>query len=229
MERAPRSEPAGGEAPPGRTGSRSVIKSVAGERLDPLIHRLLPFFFGRRIDPDLLTVCGTLVSLVAAAVFVRGHLPLAGVLILVGGFFDLVDGVVARHHGISTRFGAFLDSTLDRLVDMALFTAIGVHFAAVGDPGSVLLAGAALTSSVLVSYAKARAEVVLPRFEVGLLERGERVGLLAAGAIFDLVIPALWIIAIGSTITFAQRLATARREMNRMDEADRQALQESTP
>jgi CDP-diacylglycerol--glycerol-3-phosphate 3-phosphatidyltransferase len=205
-----------------------VIKSVVGERLDPLIHRLFPFVLGRRLDPDALTVCGALVSVAAAAAIASGRLPLGGFLILVGGFFDLIDGVVARHRGISTRFGAFLDSTLDRLADMALFTGIGVYYAEAGDPDGVLLAGAALTASVLVSYAKARAELELPHFEVGLLERGERVGLLAAGALFGLLIPVLWIIAIGSTITVAQRFAIARREMNRMDEADRRAREAET-
>jgi CDP-diacylglycerol--glycerol-3-phosphate 3-phosphatidyltransferase len=205
-----------------------VIKSALGERLDPLIHRLFPFLLRRRLDPDLLTVCGTLVSLAAAAAIASGRLLLGGILILLGGFFDLVDGVVARHQGISTRFGAFLDSTLDRLADMALFTGIGVYYAAAGDPASVLLAGAALTASVLVSYAKARAELVLPSFEVGLLERGERVGLLAAGALFGVMIPVLWIVAIGGTITVAQRFAVARREMSRMDEADRKAREAPT-
>lgn len=206
-----------------------MIKSLVGERLDVLIHRLFPFLFVRRLSPNLLTVCGALVSLLAAAVFARGHFPAAGLLMLAGGFFDLVDGVVARHHGTSTRFGAFLDSTLDRLVDMALLTGISVHYATMGDPKSVLLAGVTMVSSVLVSYAKARAELYVESVDVGLLERGERVGLLAAGAIFGLVIPALWIIAIGSTITVVQRFALARREMNRMDAAEKEPLQEPTP
>ncbi len=203
-----------------------MIKSVVGQRLDLLIHRLFPFLFVRRLNPNMLTVCGAVVSLLAAAAFMRGHFPLAGVLILAGGFFDLVDGVVARHHGIATRVGAFLDSTLDRLVDMALLTGISVYYASMGDPGSVLLTGVAMVSSVLVSYAKARAELEIASFEVGLLERGERVGLLAIGAIFGLMIPVLWIIAIGSTITVFQRFAKARQEMDRMDEAERNTLQE---
>ena len=205
-----------------------MIKSAVGERLDPLIHRLFPFLIRRRIAPNLLTVCGACVALVAAAAFMWGHFPLGGVLLLAGGFFDLVDGVVARHHGISTRFGAFLDSTLDRLVDMAVLLGICVHYAALGAPDDVLLAGTAMVSSVLVSYAKARAELVIESFEVGLLERGERVGLLAAGAIFGVMIPVLWIIAIGSTITVAQRFARARREMDRMDQAEREGLREPT-
>ncbi len=205
-----------------------MIKSAVGERLDALIHRLFPFLFIRRLNPNLLTVCGALVSLVAAVAFMRAHFPLGGVLVLAGGFFDLVDGVVARHHGISTRFGAFLDSTLDRLVDMALLTGISVHYATVGDPGSVLLTGAAMASSVLVSYAKARAELFVKSFEVGLLERGERVGLLAAGAIFGFMIPVLWIITIGSTITVIQRFALARKEMDRMDAAEKDPIREPT-
>ena len=198
-----------------------MIKASVGERLDPLVHKLFPFLFGTRLDPNALTLCGALVSLVAAAALAAGHFALGGVLILCGGFFDLVDGVVARHHGMATRFGAFLDSTLDRLVDMALLLGICVHFAARGEPGGVLLAGAALIASVLVSYAKARAELVLPAFEVGLMERGERVGLLAAGAILGFLIPALWIILVGSSVTVTQRFAAAYREMARLDQADR--------
>jgi phosphatidylglycerophosphate synthase len=203
-----------------------VIKSTLGARVDEVVHHLFPFLFVRRLDPNTLTVCGTLVSLGAAGAFIAGRPVLAGLLILFGGFFDLVDGVVARHFGISTRFGAFLDSTLDRLVDMALLLGICVHYAARGDAGSVLLAGSAMVASVLVSYAKARAELEGPTIEVGLLERGERVGLLAVGALSGLLIPALWVIAVGSTITVVQRFSLARREMDRMDAAERDGLQE---
>lgn len=203
-----------------------MIKSALGQHVDGVVHRLFPFLFVRRLDPNTLTVCGTLISLGAAGSFVAGHFVLGGVLMLAGGFFDLVDGVVARHFGISTRFGAFLDSTLDRLVDMALLLGISVHYAALGDAHSVLLAGSAMVASALVSYAKARAELEVASCEVGFLERGERVGLLAAGALFDLMIPALWIVALGSTITVVQRFSLARREMERMDRAEQDGLRE---
>jgi phosphatidylinositol phosphate synthase len=205
-----------------------VIKASLGERLDPLVHRLFPYLFRRPIDPNALTICGALVSTLAAVAFASGRFALAGLLVLLGGAFDLVDGVVARHFGTTSRFGAFLDSTLDRWVDMVLLLGICVHFAARGEAGTVLLSGAALVISALVSYAKARAELVLPRFEVGLLERGERVGLLAAGAILGLLIPALWVITLGSGITVAQRIALAHREMESMDAADRTQLGEPT-
>jgi phosphatidylglycerophosphate synthase len=203
-----------------------VIKASSGERLDALIHRLFPFLFVRRLNPNLLTLCGALVSVGSAAAFAAGWIVTGGVLILVSGFFDLVDGVVARHHGISTRFGAFLDATLDRFTDMALLVGIAVHFAAIGRPDLVLLTGVALVAGVLVSYSKARAELVLSSFDVGLVERGERIGILAAGAILGFLIVALWILAIGSIITVIQRFAAAHREMERLDRSERGALEE---
>jgi CDP-diacylglycerol--glycerol-3-phosphate 3-phosphatidyltransferase len=204
-----------------------VIKSVAGKRLDAVIHRLFPFLFVWRLNPNALTLFGGLISLFAAIAFARGEFRLAGALMLLGGFFDLVDGVVARHQGTSSRFGAFLDATLDRFSDMALLAGISVHYAAAGAPGHVALAGATLVVTVLVSYSKARAELVVPDFSVGLFERGERVAVLAAGALFNLMLPALWLILAGSTITVAQRIALAYREMERLDRAEKAALEQT--
>jgi phosphatidylglycerophosphate synthase len=206
-----------------------VIKSVIGQRLDALIHRLFPFLFWRPLDPNTLTVLGTLVSLGAGWAFAESALMLGGILILAGGFFDLVDGVVARHQGVATRFGGFLDSSLDRLVDMVLLVGISVHYARAGEPGGVLLAGIAATTSVLVSYSKARAELDGPSIDVGVLERGERIGLLAAGSILGFLGPALWLIVIGSTITVAQRFAAARRALDALDASERGDHDEEKP
>jgi len=202
-----------------------VIKSIAGQRLDPLLHRLFPFLFVWRLNPNALTVIGVLVSLGAAVAFGDGRPRLAALLVLFGGFFDLVDGVIARHQGTSSRFGAFLDATLDRLSDMALLLGISVHAAALADPGGVALAGATLCAAVLVSYSKARAELVVPGFSAGFMERGERVAILAVGALFGLLTPALWLILVGSSITVAQRFAVAYREMERIDRAEKEALE----
>jgi CDP-diacylglycerol--glycerol-3-phosphate 3-phosphatidyltransferase len=203
-----------------------VIKEKFGDRLDGWIQTALPFLFRRPLNPNLLTVTGTLVSLLAATAFARGWIVSGGIGILAGGFFDLIDGVVARHNGTATRFGAFLDSTLDRLVDMALLVGIAVHFAQNGRPGAVLLAGSALVATVLVSYSKACAERYVPEIRVGVLERGERTGILAAGAIFGLLVPALWAVAIGSTITVIQRFERAYREMTQIDAEERAGLRE---
>ena len=203
-----------------------MVKSMFGDRVDGWLHAGFPFLFHKRVSPNLLTVVGTLISLLAAAALARGSFRSAGLLILAGGVFDLIDGVVARHHGITTRFGGFLDSTLDRLADMALLVGVAVHFARGGDAPHVLLAGAALITSVLVSYAQARAELVVPDFRVGFFERAERVVVLALGALFGLLVPALWIITLGSAITVAQRFSKAYQEMEQIDAAERAALRE---
>jgi CDP-diacylglycerol--glycerol-3-phosphate 3-phosphatidyltransferase len=198
-----------------------VIKSLLGDRLDAWIQAAFPFLFRRRVNPNVLTVMGTLVSFAAATAFALGEFAWGGVLMLAGGSFDLVDGVVARHHGVASRFGAFLDATLDRVTDMAVLLGIAMYYAIGGEPGRVLLAGYALSSGVLVSYTKARAELEVRDFRVGLLERGERVGLIAAGALFGFMVAALWIVSIGSTITVFQRFALAYREMERRDALER--------
>jgi phosphatidylglycerophosphate synthase len=164
-----------------------------------------------------LTVVGTLVSVGAGVAFATGRFGTGAVLILVGGVFDLVDGVIARHHKIATAFGAFLDSTLDRLADMAMLLGVMLYYAALGDAGTVLLGGIAMIASVLTSYAKARAEQFLPSFEGGFLERGERLTILGLGAVSGYTIVALWILAIAGSATVAYRFAVAHRELARLD------------
>jgi CDP-diacylglycerol--glycerol-3-phosphate 3-phosphatidyltransferase len=111
---------------------------------------------------------------------------------------------------------------------MALLVGVAMYYALAGEPGHVLLAGAALVTSVLVSYAQARAELVLPVFRVGFLERAERVLILAAGALLGFMVPALWIVAVGSAITVGQRFLRAYQEMEKLDASERAALQEQT-
>lgn len=190
-----------------------MIKEKLGGRIDGWIEAIFPFLLRTSIDPNLLTVTGTLVSMGSAVAFAWGAFPLGGLLLLAGGFFDLVDGVVARHQGRSTPFGAFLDSTLDRLVDMAVLLAIIAYYGAVQEVIAALLAGVTLVSSVLTSYAKARAELYVPHLGGGVFERGERVALLVIGALSGLMIPVLWVLAAGTTLTFGQRLAVAYRVM----------------
>jgi CDP-diacylglycerol--glycerol-3-phosphate 3-phosphatidyltransferase len=194
-----------------------VIKARFGEELDGRIQRLFPFLFRRSIDPNLLTVMGLLVSLAGAVAFARGAFRLAAALVLIGGFFDLVDGVVARHHGTVTTFGAFLDSTLDRVVDMALLLGIQMHYARSGSPGLAWLAGLALVACIMVSYTKARAESVLPGFKGGLMERAERIVVLVAGALFGLMPLALGVVAAGAGVTAVQRIVLARQGMDVLD------------
>lgn len=196
-----------------------MIKEKFGERLDRVVHALFPFLFWRPLNPNLLSVFGAVVSVGAAAAFLSGHLRTGGWLMIGAGFFDLVDGAVARHNGTTSTFGAFLDSTLDRLVDMAVLAGMIMYYASHGSHWVALVAGVALVSSVLVSYAKARAEVVMSRLDAGLFERGERMGILSLGAVTGYLPVALAVVAVGATVTALQRIAIAHREMAKIDAA----------
>ncbi len=196
-----------------------MIKEKFGGRIDAWVEAAVPFLLRRPIDPNLLSVLGVLVSLGGSFAFGLGSFVAGGILVLAGGFFDLVDGVVARRFGRATTFGAFLDSTLDRLVDMAILLGILMFFAGAGDRASAFLAGFAMMASVLVSYAKARAEQFVPSFGGGVLERGERIVILALGGLTGYMRLALWVVAVGAAITVAQRFALAYREMTRLDAA----------
>ena len=158
------------------------------------------------LSPNMLTVLGFLLNLGVAAVLATGHLLVGGFLVLFSGAFDLLDGAVARLTQRSTQFGAFLDSTLDRLSDAALLFGFLILYVREQSTLEVLLIFVALVGSMLVSYTRARAEGLGFECEVGLLGRGERVVLLALGLLFNRVLIVLWILAIFTNLTAAQRL-----------------------
>jgi len=171
------------------------------------------------ITPNALTITGTIgMSAGALALFPTGHL-FAGTLVCTGFVFtDMLDGTLARIKGTAGAFGAFLDSTLDRVADAAVFAGLAAWFVLGGH--SRLLAGVALyclVAGILVSYAKARAEGLGLRCDVGIAERTERllIALVAAGLSglgVPYVLPAgLWLLAAASTVTFGQRVLAARR------------------
>jgi phosphatidylglycerophosphate synthase len=190
-----------------------VIKEKLGHRLDDWVHTLFPFLFWRSISPDVLTIIGTLIAGSAGLAFANGAFALGGALLLAGGFFDLVDGVVARHFGTTTAFGGFLDSCLDRVVDIVVVLGLFAHAVGEGDRVDAGLCTVILVGSVLTSYAKARAELTIDHLPGGLLERGERIGLLAIGALSGLLGPVLWLLAVGTTVTAGQRFLYARRAL----------------
>jgi phosphatidylglycerophosphate synthase len=190
-----------------------VLKSRFGFQFDATIRRAAPFLFHPRIHPNALTLLGTAISLLAAVDFAAGELRRGALLAALGGVFDLTDGVVARAQGRVTRFGAFLDSSLDRLVDVALLFGLALHYAGAGERLWAWTAGVALAGSVLTSYTKARAELWLRDFEGGLLERAERIVLLIAGGLLGWMPLALAIVALGSVATAVQRIIMARRRL----------------
>jgi CDP-diacylglycerol--glycerol-3-phosphate 3-phosphatidyltransferase len=164
------------------------------------------------INPNVLTFFGMLVNFWAAVNFAIGLFAWGASLIFLAGFLDMLDGQVARRGKRVTAFGGFLDSTLDRYSDMALYMGLLVFYARHGRTSYVLLAAAATAGSVMVSYARARAECLIPTCKVGFMERPERVVLLVLGGAFDRMAPALWVIAVVSTITVIHRIVYTWQE-----------------
>jgi CDP-diacylglycerol--glycerol-3-phosphate 3-phosphatidyltransferase len=158
------------------------------------------------IDPNAITILGCALSIAGAVLIAFGLWPAGIALALVGGFCDGVDGLVARQSQRTTRFGAFLDSVLDRWSDSAFFVGLLVYFARADMLVEEMLSGLALSFSLLVSYTRARAEGVGAQCSRGLFTRLERFSVLMAGLILDQMTIALWVIATLSAFTAIQRI-----------------------
>jgi archaetidylinositol phosphate synthase len=194
-----------------------VIKERLGSDLDSVVYRLFPFVRSLPFHPDTLTLTGAAVSLFAGWAFAEDRPFLAGLLLMVAGFFDLVDGVVARQQGVSSSAGAFFDSSIDRLSDLLIFAGIAVGTTRAHDATGTVLVMWALAASVMTSYTRASAEKRLHTLKVGLIERGERFGVLIIGALTGFVMTAVVLIAIGATITSVQRVLAGRRLLQELD------------
>ena len=181
-----------------------------------------------RISPNTLTFIGLLINIVAAVLFgyARGEnanrmFVYAGLVIIGAGIFDMVDGRVARLTNQVSVFGAFFDSVIDRYSDVALFFGLLVYYARGNRFFYVGLVAFVMTASLMVSYTRARAEALIGSCKVGFMERPERIVLVILGALcnrWGVMAPALWVLALFSTITVVHRirytyLETRRRRM----------------
>jgi CDP-diacylglycerol--glycerol-3-phosphate 3-phosphatidyltransferase len=172
-----------------------------------------------KINPNVLTFLGLVINAVAAVFLAMGSFRKAGLIIIFAGLFDMVDGRVARFTNQVTRFGAFFDSVLDRYSDLALLVGLLVYYGTINRPFYVVLTAIVMTASVMISYARSRAENIIPTCKVGFLERPERVVLLIIGALFDRMAPVLWIIAILGNITVIHRMIFTYQEAKRLEDA----------
>lgn len=171
------------------------------------------------ISPNILTIIGFLITAIAAA-SIPFNLIIGGILILLGGFFDMLDGIVARTNGKNTKFGAILDSTLDRYSDSFIFIAVAWYFFDKNNLAGVVLAAISLVGALLISYVKARAEGIDIECNVGLMERPERVVLLAFGCITEWLFSVIIILSLFSHITVIQRILHIYRMAKKLDLSD---------
>jgi CDP-diacylglycerol--glycerol-3-phosphate 3-phosphatidyltransferase len=179
---------------------------------------LVGWLIKRRVHPNLLTTIGTLILVGSSVAWGAGSIRLGGLLLLLSGVFDMLDGRVARGSELASKFGAFYDSTLDRLGEAALFAGIAVFFMRGGVPGwlaipAVCAALAALSFSLLVSYARARAEGLGLECKVGIAQRAERIVGLGVPSLFFgagprglLLFTIVALVAVVAMVTVVQRI-----------------------
>jgi CDP-diacylglycerol--glycerol-3-phosphate 3-phosphatidyltransferase len=164
------------------------------------------------ISPNAMTLLGLMGALLGAILLALGAIPVGGLIVLLAGATDALDGTMARLRGEATRFGAFLDSTSDRVAELCLFGALAVHFALGGGALGVALAFAAAIGSVMVSYEKARAEALGFECKVGLLTRMERYMVLCPALILNLPLVGLGLVALLGNFTALQRFGHVYRQ-----------------
>lgn len=183
-----------------------ITDFIPKERVRLLLEPLTRRIAATGISPNALTITGFISVLATAVVLALGHRQLGGILFLLATGFDLLDGAVAQLTKRKTTFGAYLDSNLDRYAEIAIFLALLIPYSLQGAVLEVVLCYLAMAGSLMVSYARARAEGLGLACQVGLLARPERVIILGLGLILDQVMPALALLALSTNITAMQRI-----------------------
>ncbi len=176
-----------------------------------------------RLTPNAISLTGLALNLLAAALVWQEYFFLGGIAFVVGSVCDTLDGRYSRMSGKGSPFGAFLDSTLDRIEEGIVLTAVAAHFATRGEAGAAAAVVVAVLASLMVSYTRARAEALGVECKVGLATRPVRVVIISIGLIFakgaslgdfELLAPAVYVLAALSVFTVAQRVWHVRRELS---------------
>jgi CDP-diacylglycerol--glycerol-3-phosphate 3-phosphatidyltransferase len=205
------------------------IGEVSQRALDGIVSLLVRI----NPNPNVLSLIGLGINTFAAVLYGYGRFFFAGLVMIFANIFDILDGRVARKTGRVTKFGAFLDSSLDRLSDMSVYLGIMIFYARDTEYHSTLysaLTGAALIGSVMISYTSARAESLIPKCDVGFLRRPERVVLLIIGSLtvwpgstnplLNKMPATIWLMTILSYWTFAQRIYHSWQQITEIDSRD---------
>jgi CDP-diacylglycerol--glycerol-3-phosphate 3-phosphatidyltransferase len=195
--------------------SRDRLRLLSGRAPSRLVEPLVALLSAAGVTPAALSVAGLLGNVAAAALVARGELVAGGVVMLLASTLDLLDGALARATGKATRFGAVLDATFDRVSEAAVLFGLLVYESGLGNREESLLVFVVATGSMLVSYIRARAEANGVTLTEGVFTRPERVVLLAAALLTGWVRLGLWLLAVLSLLTAAQRFYLAARALRR--------------
>jgi CDP-diacylglycerol---glycerol-3-phosphate 3-phosphatidyltransferase len=190
-----------------------MLSALVGNLVRNQLQRLGFYLARTRLSPNAFTLIGLLLNVVVAAIIASGNLVLGGIMALVAGAFDMLDGAVARSTGQVTKFGGFFDSTLDRYSEAIVYFGVLIYLMnADASTTAIAVLLAAVVGSLMVSYTRARAEAAGVDAEVGIFARPERVILLAILLIFEQPVIALWILAVVTNFTTLQRIFHVWRE-----------------
>src|SRR3954464_7733603 len=193
----------------------TVTGAIGAACMYPL-RALIRLCVALRIHPNTLTLIGYLINVAAAFALGYGHFTRAGVIIIIANIFDMIDGKVAHELQMQSQFGAFWDSTLDRLSDLALLTGLIFLYSRLGRSDYVLVASITLIFSIMTSYARARAESLVEKCKVGFMERPERIMLFMIGAFTNRMAGVLWVILALSILAVANRIYYTFLALNRL-------------
>lgn len=183
-----------------------MLKKKFGDSVERLFLSLPVNYSSIKINPNYITTLGVIISFITFLLLWGGRFKTAGIFIIVAGLCDLLDGLIARSTFKTSHFGAFLDSTFDRISDSLIFAGLIVYYARHRETWNAVLGSFAMIVSVTIPYAKARAENFIEKCDVGILERLERLIILVIGLIFNFKTAALYIIIFAGIITIAERI-----------------------
>jgi CDP-diacylglycerol--glycerol-3-phosphate 3-phosphatidyltransferase len=167
-----------------------------------------------RIHPNVLTFTGVLINIVAGWALSQGHFLNAFWIMIFANVFDFIDGKVAVATGEVSRFGGFWDSVIDRFSDLALSVGLICLYSSLGRTDYVLITSIAMVFATMTSYARARAESLLPKCKVGFMERPERIVLFMIGAVTNRMAAVMWVIGVLSVVTVVDRIYYTYLELN---------------
>jgi CDP-diacylglycerol--glycerol-3-phosphate 3-phosphatidyltransferase len=194
--------------------SRRLIPESFQRAFMALLSPLVRLLTRLGVSPNSLTIAGVVITTAGALAFFLKSPRVGGFLILLGGLCDAIDGSLARNAGKATRFGALLDSSVDRYAEFVMLFGIGGYFLMVDDYVSAAVTFLALCGSFMVSYTRARAESLGLGAKVGVMQRPERIVFLGAGALIHPMALkiAIWMVAVFANFTALQRLRFAFKQ-----------------
>lgn len=184
-----------------------MLRKSVYPKIEATLNELASYLHKQGFTPNQLTIAGLAVNFVAGWIYASGHFFFGGFVVLIAALGDLLDGPLARTSGKVTKFGAFLDSTLDRYSDFFIFGGAALYYARADEGMFLTLCLGIIAGAFVTSYSKARAENLIESCSTGVFERAERIIIFVLGSFLGFLMPlALWVLFVGTNATAVQRI-----------------------